>query len=329
MTALAPTLEAFFTERLITQRHASPNTIASYRDAFRLLLAFVQETTGTPPSKLQLENLDAPLVGAFLDHLEAQRGVVVATRNARLAAVHSLFRFAALRHPEHGGLIQRVLAIPTKRKGRPDISYLTRAEIDVLLAAPDLTTRLGRRDRAMLAVAVQTGLRASELVGLRRQDVILGVGAHITCTGKGRKQRSTPLTAETAAVVSDWLQERGGGPDDALFPGPTGKHLGRDALRRIVARHAATAARSCPALAAKHVAPHVLRHSCAMQLLEAGVDVAVIALWLGHESIRTTDIYQHADLRIKELALARLAPARTPPGRYRPADPLLAFLESL
>ena len=329
MTALAPTLEAFFTERLITQRHASPNTIASYRDAFRLLLRFVQDTAGTPPSKLQLENLDAPLVGAFLDHLEAQRGVDVATRNARLAAVHSLFRFAALRHPEHAGLIQRVLAIPTKRNDRPDISYLTRAEIDALLAAPDLTTRLGRRDRAMLAVAVQTGLRASELVGLRRQDVILGVGAHITCTGKGRKQRSTPLTAETAAVVSDWLRERGGGPDDALFPGPTGTHLGRDALRRIVARHATTARGSCPSLVAKHVAPHVLRHSCAMQLLEAGVDVAVIALWLGHESIRTTDIYQHADLRLKELALARLAPARTPQGRYRPADPLLAFLESL
>lgn len=329
MTALAPTLEAFFTQRLISQRHASPNTIASYRDAFRLLLRFVQDNAGTSPSKLQLENLDAPLIGAFLDHLEAQRGVDVATRNARLAAVHSLFRFAALRHPEHAGLIQRVLAIPTKRNDRPDISYLTRAEIDALLAAPDLTTRLGRRDRAMLAVAVQTGLRASELVGLRRQDVILGVGAHITCTGKGRKQRSTPLTAETAAVVSDWIQERGGGPDDALFPGPRDKHLGRDALRRIVARHADTAARSCPALAAKHVAPHVLRHSCAMQLLEAGVDVAVIALWLGHESIRTTDIYQHADLRLKEQALARLAPARTPPGRYRPADPLLAFLESL
>jgi site-specific recombinase XerD len=329
MTALAPTLEAFFTERLISQRHASPNTIASYRDAFRLLLRFVQDTAGTPPSKLQLENLDAPLVGAFLDHLEAQRGVDVATRNARLAAVHSLFRFAALRHPEHAGLIQRVLAIPTKRNDRPDISYLTRAEIDALLAAPDLAARLGRRDRAMLAVAVQTGLRASELVGLRRQDVILGVGAHITCTGKGRKQRSTPLTAETAAVVSDWLRERGGGPDDALFPGPTGTHLGRDALRRIVARHATTARGSCPSLVAKHVAPHVLRHSCAMQLLEAGVDVAVIALWLGHESIRTTDIYQHADLRLKEQALARLAPARTPQGRYRPADPLLAFLESL
>lgn len=329
MTALAPTLEAFFTERLITQRHASPHTVAAYRDTFRLLLTFARDEVGTPPAKLALEDLDAPFIGAFLDHLEARRGVGVATRNARLAAIHSLFHYASLRHPEHAGLIQRVLTIPAKRKDHPDISYLTRAEIDALLAAPDLTTRLGRRDRAMLAVAIQTGLRASELISLRRQDVTLGTGAHLTCTGKGRKQRTTPLSGETATVVSAWLKERGGEQPDALFPGPRGQHLGRDALRRIVARHSATAAKSCPSIAAKRVAPHVLRHSCAMQLLEAGVDVAVIALWLGHESIRTTDIYQHDDLRLKEQALARTAPARTPPGRYRPPDPLLAFLEGL
>lgn len=329
MTALAPTLEAFFTERLFRQRHASPNTIASYRDAFRLLLLYVQDATGTPPAKLAIEDLDAPLVGAFLDHLEIRRGVVASTRNARLAAVHSLFRFAALRHPEHAALIQRVLAIPTKRTDHVDISYLTGLEIDALLAAPDLTTRLGRRDRAMLAVAVQTGLRASELVGLRLRDITLGTGAHLTCTGKGRKQRTTPLTVGVAAIVGTWLRERGGEADDAVFPGPRGQHLGRDALRRIVARHVATAATSCPSLAAKRVAPHVLRHTCAMQLLEAGVDVAVIALWLGHESIRTTDIYQHADLRMKEQALARTAPRRTPAGRYRPPDTLLAFLEGL
>ncbi|MDQ6724750.1 MAG: site-specific integrase, partial [Actinomycetota bacterium] len=267
MTALAPTLEAFFTERLVRQRHASPHTIASYRDAFRLLLLFVQDAAGTPPAKLAIEDLDAPLVGAFLDHLEVRRGVVASTRNARLAAIHSLFRFAALRHPEHAALIQRVLAIPTKRTDHPDISYLTGVEIDALLAAPDLTTRLGRRDRALMAVAVQTGLRASELVGLRRQDVTLGTGAHLTCTGKGRKQRTTPLTAGVAAVVGTWLRERGGEADDAVFPGPRGQHLGRDALRRIVARHVATAATSCPSLAAKRVAPHVLRHTCAMQLL--------------------------------------------------------------
>lgn len=329
MTALAPTLEAFFTERLFRQRHASPNTIASYRDAFRLLLLYVQDATGTPPAKLAIEDLDAPLVGAFLDHLEIRRGVVASTRNARLAAVHSLFRFAALRHPEHAALIQRVLAIPTKRTDHVDISYLTGLEIDALLAAPDLTTRLGRRDRAMLAVAVQTGLRASELVGLRLRDITLGTGAHLTCTGKGRKQRTTPLTVGVAAIVGTWLRERGGEADDAVFPGPRGQHLGGDALRRIVARHVATAATSCPSLAAKRVAPHVLRHTCAMQLLEAGVDVAVIALWLGHESIRTTDIYQHADLRMKEQALARTAPRRTPAGRYRPPDTLLAFLEGL
>lgn len=329
MTALAPTLEAFFTRRLVAQRRCSPNTIAAYRDAFRLLLGFVQQTTGTAPAKLQLEALDAPLIGAFLDHLETDRGVAITTRNARLAAVHSFFSFAALRHPEHAGLIQRVLAIPAKRTDSGPISYLTGAEIDALLAAPDHNTRLGRRDHAILTIAVETGLRVSELCGLRREDVTLGVGAAVTCTGKGRKQRSTPLSPAAAAVLASWLNETTGTPADPLFPGPRGRPLTRDAIRRVVDRHATAAARGCPSLAAKRVAPHVLRHSCAMQLLEAGVDVAVIALWLGHESIRTTDIYQHADLAMKERALARLAPRRTGKGRYRPPDALLAFLEAL
>jgi len=210
MTALAPTLEAFFVERLGSQRHASPNTIASYRDSFRLLLNFAQQATGIAPAKLQIEMLDAPLIGAFLDHLERQRQVAVTTRNARLAAVHSLFSFAALRHPEHAGLIQRVLAIPAKRGDHPDISYLTGSEIEALLAAPDTTTRIGRRDRALLLVAVQTGLRVSELIGLRRQDVTLGAGAHVTCVGKGRKQRSTPLRIQTVTMLRDWLDECGG-----------------------------------------------------------------------------------------------------------------------
>jgi integrase/recombinase XerD len=331
MTTLAPILQTFFTQRLAAQQNASPNTVAAYRDTFRLLLTFVQEHTGIPPTRLSLEDLDAPLISAYLDHLESRRGVSIKTRNSRLAALHSLFRFAALRHPEHAALIQRVLAIPTKRAPRPLISYLTTQEIDTLLAAPDLSARAGRRDRALLLVAVQTGLRVSELTGLRRTDVVLGTGAHLNCTGKGRKQRATPLTAQTAKVLRAWMNECPGQPNDPLFPGPRGEPLSRDTISRIVTRHATSAARTCPSITAKKPTPHVLRHSCAVQLLQAGVDIAVIALWLGHESIRTTDIYQHADLGLKERALARTAPARPriPRGRYRPPDDLLAFLESL
>jgi integrase/recombinase XerD len=331
MRDLAPLLQTFFTQRLITQQNASPHTVAAYRDTFRLLLAFTQEHTGIPPARLSLADLDAGLISAYLDHLETRRSVSVKTRNSRLAALHSLFRFAALRHPEHAALIQRVLAIPTKRAPRPLISYLTTQEIDALLAAPDLNTRTGRRDRALLLVAVQTGLRVSELTGLRRTNVVLGTGAHLTCTGKGRKQRATPLTVPTAKVLRAWMNECPDQPNDPLFPGPRGAPLSRDAISRIVARHATAAARTCPSITAKKPTPHVLRHSCAVQLLHAGVDTAVIALWLGHESIRTTDIYQHADLGLKERALARTAPAQpqTPPGRYRPPDDLLAFLEAL
>jgi integrase/recombinase XerD len=271
MTTLAPTLEAFFTQRLITQRRSSPNTITAYRDTFRLLLGFAQRVTGTSPAKLQLEALDATLIGAFLDHLETDRGVAIATRNARLAAIHSFFSFAALRHPEHAGLIQRVLAIPAKRTHRGAISYLTRAEIDALLGAPDRTTRLGRRDHTILMVTVETGLRVSELCGLRRGDVTLGAGAAVTCTGKGRKQRSTPLTVAGAAALSSWLDETPGTPADPLFHGHRGRPLTRDAIRRVVERHAAAAANTCPSLATKRVTPHVLRHTCAMQLLEAPV----------------------------------------------------------
>lgn len=329
MSDLAPTLEAFFTERLMAQRRASPHTIAAYRDTFRLLLRFLHETTGMTPCRLRLEDLDAPSIGAFLDHLEQSRGVKVTTRNARLAAIHSLFRYAALHHPEHAALIQRVLAIPTKRADRAVISFLTSAEIDALLAAPDRSTRIGRRDHAVLAVAVQTGLRVSELIRLRCQDVTLGASANVRCLGKGRKERCTPLTQETVSVVRGWLNERGGEPADPLFPGPSGKPLTRDAVRRLVARHVATAVAAGSSMAAKKIAPHVLRHSCAMQLLDAGVDSAVIALWLGHESIRTTDIYQHADLGLKERALAHTTQRKTTPLRYQPDDALLRFLESL
>lgn len=329
MSLLAPTLEAFFSQRLITQKNASPHTVASYRDCLRLLLNFVHETTGTQPSKLRLDDLDAPVIGAFLNHLEQDRGLSVASRNTRLAAVHSLFRFAALRHPEHAALIQRVLAIPTKRAERAIVCFLTPPEVNALLASPDRSRSTGRRDHALLVVALQTGLRVSELVGLRRRDIQLGAGAHVRCRGKGRKDRSTPLTRQTVSIVRAYLAERGGTPDDPIFPGPRGAPLSRDAVRRLVERHTATAAQSCRSLSSKKTSPHVLRHTAAMRLLESGCDLATISLWLGHENPRTSQIYLHAHLALKERALARTAPPHTKPGRYQPPDRILAFLDQL
>lgn len=330
MSTLAPTLEAFFTERLIGQRHASPNTVAAYRDAWRLVLRFVCARTGKQPCQLDLADLDAPLIGAFLDHLEVDRHNTARTRNARLAAVRSFFRYAALRHPEHAALIARVLAIPNKRCDKAEVSYLDQAEADALVAAPDRHTWTGRRDHALLDVAIQTGLRASELTGLRNQDVELGTGAHVQCRGKGRKQRCTPLSKQTVGVLRVWMQERQGEPGDPLFPTRRGTPLTRGAMACLVNKHATTAERRCRSLHTKRSTPHVLRHTCAMQLLRAGVDTTVIALWLGHERAETTArIYLHADMSIKERALARTAPVHTKPGRYRPSDQLLAFLDNL
>lgn len=329
MSTLAPTLESFFTERLARQRRASPHTIAAYRDTFCLLLTFAEQHAGRVPSRLGLEDLDAPLISAFLDHLEVERHNCIRTRNARLAAVHSLFRFAALRHPEHAALIHRVLAIPQKRGERAVVTFLDPTEIDALLAAPDRGRAVGRRDHALLLTGLQTGLRVSELTGVTCHDVVLGTGAHIRCQGKGRKERNTPLTAQTVAVLRTWLSEHQGPPTAPLFPGPRGTALTRDAVALLVSKHAATASVHCPSLAAKKVSPHVLRHTCAMQLLQAGVDISVIALWLGHERLETTQIYLHADLALKAQALARTAPPNTPAGRYKPPDSLLAFLERL
>jgi integrase/recombinase XerD len=329
MSALAPTLEAFFTERLIRQRQASPNTIAAYRDTLRLLLGFAAQRTGKQPSKLEFDDLDAPLIGAFLDHLEVERGNGVRTRNARLAAIRSLFRFAALRHPEHANSIERVLAIPPKRFQRNLVTFLSEAEVEALLAAPDRSTWVGRRDRAMLMLAAQTGLRASELTGLRCADVHLGGGPHVSCLGKGRKQRITPLTRSTLAVLRAWLAERAGRAEEPLFPTRVGGTLSRDGLERRLAKHVASAGLACPSLREKKVTAHVLRHTAAMRLLQAEVDTSVIALWLGHEQIETTQIYLHANLAIKEQALARTTPASAKPGRYRPPDAVLAFLEAL
>ena len=329
MSLLAPTLEAFFTERLMAQKNASPHTIASYRDCLRLLLMFVQDRTGTPPSALGIDDLDALTIAAFLDHLEQDRGLTPASRNTRLAAVRSLFRFAALRHPEHAALIQRVLAIPAKRGERAMVCFLTPTEVDALLASPDQTTRIGRRDHALLVLAVQTGLRVSELTGLRWRDIHLAAGAHVTCQGKGRKNRATPLTRRSVAVLRGYRAERAGRQDDPVFPGPGGDPLSRDAVRRLVQRHTRAAVEQCPSLSTKTVSPHVLRHTCAMRLLESGCDLATIALWLGHENAATSQIYLHAYMALKERAIARTAPPNIHAGRYRPPDGLLAFLEQL
>ena len=329
MTALAPALQAFFTERLITQGNSSPQTIAAYRDTFRLLLCFAHEQTGKQPFQLDLDDLDARLIGAFLAHLEEARGNSPRTRNARLGAIHSFYRFAALEHPEHAHTIARVMAIPTKRHERNTVSYLDLDEIKALLAAPDRGSWLGRRDHALLVLMIQTGVCVSELVGLRVCDVHLGTGAHIRITGKGRKKRATTLTAETVAIGRQWLTERQGEPADPLFPTRQGRPLSRYTVGVVVSKHAATAAAGCPSLTVKRVTPHTLRHTNAMLLRAKGVDIATIALWLGHESTLTTHIYEHADPALKEKAIARTAPLGTKPGRYRPSDALLAFLEGL
>lgn len=330
MTPLAPLVEAFFTERLFKQRQASPNTVSAYRDTFRLLLAFAQQKLGKAPSQLQLADLDATFVGRFLDHLQDKRGNSASTRNARLAAIRSFFRFVALEEPAHVGLIQRVLGIPQKRSDRNLIGFLSRPEVDALLSAPDTTTWIGRRDHALLLVAVQTGLRVSELVGLCAEQVVLVAGAHVRCHGKGRKERCTPLTKQAVKVIRAWLKERQGGPGDPLFPTRRGTRLSRDAVERLVAKYADAASATCVSIAKKRVTPHVLRHTTAVQLLQAGVDRSVIALWLGHESVETTQMYLDADLSTKEAALEKTRPTNSRAARrYAPGDRLLAFLTSL
>lgn len=329
MSSLAPLLQAFFTECLITQRRVSPHTIASYRDSFRLLLAFAAKRTGRTPSRLELVDLDARLIGAFLEHLEKDRHNSIRTRNNRLVAVHSLFRFAALREPAHASVIQRVLAIPQKRFERAIVSFLNREELVAVLSSPDRTTWIGRRDHALLLVMIQTGLRVSELTGLRCRDVVLTNGAHVFCRGKGRKERSTPLTAPTVTVLRSWLNERGDDADGPLFPTRRGNRLSIDAVERLVDKHVRGATQRYPSLGDKRVTPHVLRHSTAMELLAAGVDSSVIALWLGHESLQSTQMYLHADMAIKQRALDRTAPHDAAVGRFRPPDALMAFLDSL
>jgi integrase/recombinase XerD len=329
MSPLAPVLQAYFTDRLIGQRAASPNTIGAYKVTFRLLLAYAAKHTRKAPGTLDIADLDATLIAAFLDHLEHDRHNSAATRNNRLAALHSLFGYLALQHPEHAATVQRVLAIPPKRTQRNLVTYLTEPEVDALLDACDQTTWTGRRDHAMFALTIQTGLRISELAALSREDITLTAGANVHTVGKGRKERRTPLVPTTKAVLKAWLAQRPGAPGAPLFPTTTGKHLSRDAIERRLAHRVALASTSCPSLKAKHVTMHTLRHTAAMRLLLAGNDVTVIALWLGHEQVSTTNVYLHADMTHKQQAIDRTKPLAAKPGRYRPPDPLLAFLEAL
>jgi len=314
-TTLSALLSQFFTDRLCTQMDASPHTIAGYRDTFRLLLRFASEQTGRAPAKLTIEDLDAERVGDFLAYVESERGNSARSRNTRLAAIRSFFRFVAMNEPAYLLHCQRILAMPGKRYVRRTLPFLDHAEIEALLAAPDSSTTVGRRDHAILIVALQTGLRASELVNLRCGDIVTGTGAHIRCEGKGRKQRCTPLRRETVKMLEAWLRERAGADGDPLFTTNRRTRLSRDALEHIVRKHTVAASRVCPSLIGKRVSPHVLRHSTAMELLHHGVDQSVIALWLGHEAVETTQVYIHADLRLKEKALARVAAPTSKPTR--------------
>jgi integrase/recombinase XerD len=328
-STLPALLQRFFTDRLTAQLQASPNTIASYRDTFRLLLRFASERLSRPPTKVRIEDLDSSLVGEFLAHVEKVRRNSARSRNTRLAAIRSFYRFVAMNEPEHALHCQRVLSMPSKRYVRRTVDFMDQVEMEALLSAPDRATWIGRRDRTILLLALQTGLRVSELINLRCRDVILGTGGHVMCEGKGRKLRCTPIRQDTGKILEVWLKEREGRADEPVFTTLRGDRLSRDAMEHIVRRHTMAASKACASLIGKRVSPHVLRHSTAMELLHNGVDRSVIALWLGHESIETTQIYVHADMRLKERALARVAPTSSRPGRYKPDDALLSILESL
>jgi integrase/recombinase XerD len=329
VTTFSALLEAFFLERLLQQRRASPHTIASYRDTFRLLLQYTQQCLRKAPSSLAVSDLTTELLGEFLVHLEKDRRNTARSRNVRLAAIHSFFRYVARQAPEYGGLAGRVLDMPSKRYVRRPIAFLAQVEIDALLAAPDLSTWCGRRDRALILLAVQTGLRAAELLALRCQDILLGSAAHVWCEGKGRKERCTPLGKDTVAVLRGWLRERDGKPSDPAFPTVRGTVMSHDALQNLLNKHVVVARGRCASLRKKHVTAHSLRHSLAMKLLQNGVDRSVIALWLGHESAETTDVYLHADMTIKERALQKSNVSSAHARRYHPDDRVMAFLRSL
>mgnify|MGYP006077750039 CR=1 FL=1 len=322
-------VQRFFTQRLLEQQGVSPYTIASYRDTFRLLLKFVTNQAKRPPSKLTIEELGPEVIEKFLQYLERDRGNTVRTRNTRLAALHAFFLFVSIQEPTLGLQCQRILAIPTKRYEQATVEFLTENEATAVIAAPDTQTWIGSRDRALLLLAFQTGLRNSEIRSLKRQDLVFGTGAHVRCFGKGRKMRCTPLRPDVVTIMKDWLGHHPSKDTDPVFPSSRGGHMSSDALQKLVARHVATASVKCQSLKEKKVTPHTLRHAAAMSLLIHGVDLSVIALWLGHESTETTQIYLHADMGLKEKALAHTSPSGVAPARYKPTDSLLSFLEHL
>ena len=322
-------LESFFAKRLRHQRQASPHTIAAYRDTFRLLLQFAKDRLKLAPSEITLPDLDAPFIGSFLDHLEGVRGNNTHTRNLRLTAIRSFFRFVSFQEPAFSAHIQRILEIPGKRRQRTSIDFLTPEEVDALLAAPNTHTWIGRRDQTLLRVAIQTGLRLAELIELRRENLTLKPTAYIRCYGKGRKQRCTPLTRQTVRSLKAWIAELGAEANRPLFPNIHGGPLSPDAVQLLLAKHVCSAGKYCPTLRHKRVTPHVLRHTAAMDLFQAGVDRSVIALWLGHESVETTQVYLHSHLALKQQALAKTVPPHVKNYRYKPDDPLLQFLQNL
>jgi integrase/recombinase XerD len=326
---LAPHVQAFFAEYLAQQRRLSPQTILSCRDTFRLWLTFLRDHTGVEPAALRLADVDAPVVLRFLDYLEQKRGNSVRSRNIRLAALRSFFRFVALRDPESLDIVTRVLAIPVKRTDQKLIGYLTRPEIQALLAAPDRATWVGRRNHALLVTLYNSGARVSEVTTLKQGQVRFAEHTCVQLVGKGRKERTIPLWVDTARVLRGWFQEVGEDAAHVAFPSARGTPLSRDGVDYLLKQTVQRAAVACPSLATKSISPHVIRHTTAMHLLQAGVDIATIALWLGHESIDTTHMYLQADLAMKEKALEKLDPIEGKWQRFHADDPLLAFLASL
>ena len=322
-------VQYFFAQHLCTNKQVSPKTVAAYRDTFRLLLTFMQDQTGRPASALRITDIDAPSVLAFLDHLETQRGNKARSRNARLYAIRSFFRVIALRDPANIAIVDRVMAIPCKRTTKPMITYLTREEIDSILAVPDQTTWVGSRDHALFLTLYNTGARASEITQMRCEQVSFGSSTFVRLHGKGRKERTVPLWPQTARVLRQWFRKLGSTDQDLAFPAVRGGPLSNDGLDYALQRAIEEAIAECPSLNKKHVSPHVIRHTTAMHLLQSGVDIAVIALWLGHESIETTHGYIEADLNMKERALAKLTPAKGRMSRFEPGDDLLQFLNGL
>jgi site-specific recombinase XerD len=326
---IAPHLQAFFADYLCHQKRLSPQTIVSCRDTFRLWLTFLKDQTGIEPSALRLADLDAPAVLDFLHYLEDQRGNSVRSRNIRLSAIRSFFRLVALRDPDSIGIVTRVLAIPSKREDKKLIGYLTRTEIQALLAAPDTSKWSGRRDQALLLTMYNSGARVSEITALKRDQICFGVSSFIQLTGKGRKERTVPLWSETARVLKAWFEELGDDARSIAFPNARGKPLTREGVDYLLKQAIQRAIPECPSLATKKITPHTVRHATAMHLLQAGIDIATIALWLGHESIETTHVYLQADLAMQEKSLEKLDPIAGEWQRFQADDPLLTVLNSL